>query len=718
MFRWRHRYASLALTALLLSACSESPSEKSDSVTPATAASVPLEYVGSAACAGCHAAQHDAWQGSHHARAMRLPDVANVSGDFDDVTVQLEDSPTRFRRSEDGYIVDTVDRDGNLRSFPVRYVFGADPLEQYVLDYPGGRGQIPTIAWDVAGARWFTIHPGESIDHTDALHWTGQLQNWNSQCAECHSTALVKGYVAATDTYATTFKEISVGCEACHGRGSRHVDWAQHADDSIANKALELDLRASDGLWQRADGARVAHRSPPLAGHSQIDACGRCHARRTSQTDDYRYGRPLLDTHRPALLSQPLYWPDGQIRDEVFEWGSYLQSKMFAAGVACSNCHDPHSGALKAEGNALCSQCHDPAVFAVPAHHQHAASVACVDCHMPAKTYMAIDPRRDHSFGIPRPDLTAHLGVPNACSACHLDSTTEELSAAVANWYPGGRHTRPHFADAFGSSDVQGLMDVATDSTKPAIVRASAWAALQGRLSTRAQIDALIAATRDRDALVRFGALQAVAMLPQEQAAPIAAPLLIDGVKNNRIEAARIISASDGDLPEALRAPLQRAIVELIAAETYNGDREFGNLNLGNFYAQRGDLAQAERAYTAGLKVAPDSIALRVNLADLFRYRGDDERALSILRDALAHGDNEAAVYEALALTQVRLGRYTEALATLNAGLARMPDELRFEYLRVLTIDGTGDRPRAEQEAARLRKANPDSDLIQSLQFD
>lgn len=649
---------------------------------------------------------------------MRLPTEANVSGDFGDVTVQLEGTSTRFWRRNDDYVVDAVDRDGAVDTFPVRYVFGADPLEQYVLDYTGGRGQITTIAWDVARAKWFSIHRGESIGHTDVLHWSGQLQNWNSQCAECHSTGLVKGYAATSDTYATTFAEISVGCEACHGRGSRHVAWAQSPDNSVVGKALEVDLQASDGRWQRAEGARISHRTPPLSGHAQTDACGRCHARRTSQTDDYRYGRPLLDTHRPALLSDPLYWPDGQIRDEVFEWGSYLQSKMSAAGVACSNCHDPHSGALKAEGDALCAQCHDPAAFATPAHHRHAAGVACVDCHMPAKTYMVIDPRRDHSFGIPRPDLSARLGTPNACSDCHHESTTEQLHAIVARWYPDGRHTQPHFADAFGSGDVQQLVLVAADTTIPGIVRASVWAALPGRLTAREQIDALIEATRDRDALVRFGALQAVAMLPQEHAVPIAAPLLTDGVKNIRIEAARIVSAADDNLPEPLRAPLQRAIIELISAETYNADREFGHVNLGNFYAQRGDLSQAERTYISGLEVAPDSVALRVNLADIYRHRGEDERALAVLREALEHHEDQAAVYEALALTQVRLGRYTQALDTLNAGLVHLPGELRLQYLRILAIDGIGDRPRAKEEAARLRKENPRSELIQSLQFD
>lgn len=97
---------------------------------------------------------------------------------------------------------------------------------------------------------------------------------------------------------------------------------------------------------------------------------------------------------------------------------------MNAHGVACSDCHDPHSQKLRAPGNAVCAQCHLSVKFDVPEHHRHKPGTKggeCASCHMPTVTYMVVDPRHDHAMRIPRPDLSVKLGTPNACNDCHKD---------------------------------------------------------------------------------------------------------------------------------------------------------------------------------------------------------------------------------------------------------------------------------------------------------
>src|SRR5574337_1015029 len=219
----------------------------------------------------------------------------------------------------------------------------------------------PTIAW----------HAQSGTTRTG--HWTGVNQNWNFMCAECHSTDLRKNFDAATREFKTTWAEINVACEACHGPGSRHLEWARNKDDkAIPDKGLVIALDERQGVaWTPAPGRATAHRSSPRATSRELDTCARCHARASRISDDYVHGKPPLDTHRLSLLDEGLYWNDGQMRDEVYNWGSFVQSRMHAQGVSCSDCHDAHSLKLRAPGNAVCGQCHQSGHYDTPGHtHQ------------------------------------------------------------------------------------------------------------------------------------------------------------------------------------------------------------------------------------------------------------------------------------------------------------------------------------------------------------
>jgi hypothetical protein len=504
---------------LILSACgqNDAPVRK-----PAETA---LEFVGSDACVDCHVTQYDDWRNSHHDLAMQLADDSTVLGDFDAASFEYFGSTTEFLKKDGQFIVRTANAQGEIEEFQITHTFGVTPLQQYLVDFPNGRLQSLPFAWDSraaadGGQRWFHVYGDDYIAPGDELHWTGRQHNWNYMCAECHSTDLQVNYDSAGDSFATTFSEINVGCEACHGPASVHVAEAT-AGELSSRKGLRVDLDDHGrAVWQMNVQTGIAERSELAMRQSkQPEACGRCHSRRGVITSDYEYGVPLADTHRPSLLNSPLYFDDGQILEEVYVYGSFVQSRMYQAGVTCSDCHNPHSLQLHTgpEPSDVCAQCHLPSKFAVTEHHQHAQDeVACVDCHMPERNYMQVDPRRDHSFRIPRPHLSVSTNSPNACSNCHEDRDAAWLAAAATDWWgPADSHFATAFAAARDGAGNAALLSVINDADLPGINRATAMAAIS---SPPSEADAI--AIRDNinnpDPLVRMAAVGAALILPPE----------------------------------------------------------------------------------------------------------------------------------------------------------------------------------------------------------
>ncbi|MDH3638048.1 MAG: multiheme c-type cytochrome, partial [Gammaproteobacteria bacterium] len=454
------------------------------------------DYVGRSQCVNCHEEQVSQWQGSHHDLAMQPATPETVLGNFDNATYSHFGVISKFYRRDGQFYVRTDGPDGTLIEYKVKYTFGISPLQQYLVEFPNGKLQGLHIAWDSrpetqGGQHWFHLYPDENITHDDPLHWTGPSQNWNFMCADCHSTGLVKNYDLDTRSYQTTWSEIDVSCEACHGPGTQHVQWAQREDrDSIDNGLkVMLNERAEWSINQQTGLAkRVSKPSPML----QVETCGRCHARRSPLDKDYQHGRSLLHTHRIQTLQEDLYFPDGQIKDEVYVYGSFIQSKMYTKGVVCSDCHEPHSLQLRAEGNAVCASCHLQSTFDTEQHHFHKAGTdgaQCVNCHMPSRTYMVIDERRDHSFRIPRPDLSDQLGTPDVCTSCHQGRTPDWAASVIKTQWGGQAAERPHFGVAIhagqnGALDAENqLMALAQNPNQPSIARASAVQLLQNYIS-------------------------------------------------------------------------------------------------------------------------------------------------------------------------------------------------------------------------------------------
>ena len=653
-----------------------------------------------------------------------------VLGDFDGTSLVYAGVTSTFFRRDGRYFVRTDGPDGRMADFEIAYTFGFEPLQQVLIPLQGGRLQALGIAWDTrpveeGGQRWFHLYPGEAVDHADELHWTRAAQTWNGGCAACHSTGLEKGYDPETDRYTTIWREIDVSCEACHGPGSRHVAWARSGrGGGEMGRGLPAAFHDRRGVrWVMDPATGIARRSEAPGGRAEVEACGRCHALRSTIRADRVWGRSLLETHRPELVHTGLYFPDGQIRDEVYEYGSFRQSRMYAAGVTCSDCHDPHGLKLRAEGNAVCAQCHLPSRFDTSDHHLHppgSTGSRCVACHMPERTYMVIDRRRDHSIRIPRPDLAEELGTPSACATCHADRTNAWAAAALERVH-GPPGPAPAFAEAFaaddrGSPEAGGALAVAAvDTSVPAILEASALARL-GSWPGAASRELLVAALADPEPLVRLGAVLAAAGLDLQERLSLIGPVLRDSVMGVRHEAARVLaSVPDSALTGDLRAAFDRAAGEFLAGLESNADRPWALLDRAAFEAARGDLPAAERSAEAAIRLEPLHAQAYVALAEVRLLAGREEDAERSLRQGLATVDGAADLEHALGLLLVRRGRLAEAVEPLGRAAAIRPDVPRYLYAYAVALREAGQRARALEVADRLRALAPDDPDVRRL---
>ncbi|MFG0284248.1 MAG: HEAT repeat domain-containing protein [Phycisphaerales bacterium JB039] len=697
--------------------------------------SAPVAYIGADACIECHAEAYDAWRGSHHDLAMQPATEDTVLGDFNDATFSWQGVTTRFFRREGRYLIETQGPDSQQREYEVEYTFGAIPLQQYLISLPDGRRQAFTIAWDTrpeaeGGQRWFHLYPDEQTPPGDELHWAAPVHTWNSACAECHSTNLQKGYDLASDTYDTTWSEVNVSCEACHGPASRHAAIAAATDGQRErgyplNHGLVIDL-AGAGRWRLDPGAPVAVLEAAAGGASEVESCARCHSRRTQIAAEYEFAEPLSETHRVQLLGERYYFPDGQIRDEVFVYGSFRQSRMYHFGVTCSDCHEPHNLKLRAPGNTMCANCHAPDIYDTPDHHFHEKGTdgaSCAECHMPNRTYMVVDPRRDHSIRIPRPDLSVAIGTPNACNVCHTEETAQWSLDAVEKWYGADRKLGHqsygltfHAArqGAAGAGDM--LAELALDTDAPAIARATAIEELAGWLSP-ASLPAIEAGLAAEDPLMRRAAAEALRAVDPQMRWELVSPLLTDRVHGVRIAAAEALSDFRlQDVAGADRQALQTAFEEYLAAERLNADRAEHWVNLAGFHFRQGDIPEAERCFQEARRRDRSFVPIYVNQADMYRALGRDAEGERILREGLARAPQSAPLHFSLGLLLVRTGQRDAALGELAAASRLEPADPHLGYVYGVALDSTGQRPRAIEIWEDVISRHPNQrDLLRAL---
>ena len=676
-------------TWLALAGCGATEPPQADTVTnqPAvSSAQVPdAHYVGSNACGECHAAQWQDWHGSHHDLALQAADPDSILADFEGTAFQ----GASFERFEDEF---TITPGAGSEKRRVLYTFGVAPLQQYVIPSDHGALQTFPLAWDSrsaadGGEKWFDLLEGD-YPAGDPMHWTGRANSWNSQCADCHSTAVEKRYDSENRTYATIFAVEDVGCEACHGPGSRHVEDPETARPLVLTSQTE-----------------------------QINACAPCHSRRSQIAEGFQPGRSYFDHYAPRLLSSNLYYVDGQIDEEVYVYGSFLQSRMHRAGVTCTDCHEPHSASLKRTGNETCTFCHQPAPatrfaplsagnYDSKDHHLHepdSPGSQCVSCHMPSRTYMGVDGRRDHSFRIPRPDLALALAVPDACTSCHQERTTEWASQIITQRF--GESRPEHFAAAFAAADVAepgadaALAALVSDAGQPIMVRASALERL-GSYARGYTLDAVRLA-RKGEPLLRFAAPLAVNSLAAESRWRLLAPLLDDELRAVRHHAISALLPTVTEDP-AYRTRLAPHVEVWLDEQKLNLDQPETLTNIAGAQMALGDVASAEANLKEALRLQSSWVPGLMNLSDLYRATGRDAEAGAMLKEALAVAPAYPEVNYGYALWLSRQGQLDDSLEYFARAAAMAPMRMQFGYAWAVALNDSGDGERAVAVLAEL----------------
>ena len=562
------------------------------------------------------------------------------------------------------------------------HALGVTPLQQFVVAAGDGRHQVLPVSWDArsaeaGGQRWFVL--GETAQR-DRLHWRQPLMRWEGMCADCHAVGLRRGYDEGSDRFAARYVEAGVGCGSCHTQTVDH-----HTSSAPGSGAEAPGLR-----WVFAPGADTAQ-PQGLRRPGSMDTCFACHSLREPLVDGIDPGTPYLDQFKPTLPLPPLYHADGQVREEVYVYGSFVQSKMFARGVECGNCHNAHTLELRAQGDALCGQCHSLPVFATKQHTGHPAAsdgARCVGCHMPATTYMQIDPRRDHAFSIPRPELSIEHEVPNACNRCHAQQDARWALQHVRRWHGDKAipvRVRQRVQALAGAPLAEHRWQaMVADPAYPAIVRG---ALLQARPEFAPPASAFAAANPP---LVLLGALGAATRLPEAQARGVLMPLLQHllqhPLRSVRVEAARALAVRGARVPAAAAAVLPQ-LSDALAQGLWRGE---GRVNRALVAQGLGDPAAAEADYRAAIRFDPYFEGAYVNLADLLRAAGRDAAGGKVLQQGIERLPDAAALRYANALYRVRHKDYAGGLDAAQQALALGPDNPEHAVVYALLLDANG----------------------------
>jgi len=702
------------------------------------ASSPPNGYVGPGSCRECHADAYALWTKSHHGLAERplRPELDQAA--FVPPRAFLHGSQTTKVEATNGsYFITSLGLSGRPETHRVERVLGSDPLRQFLTAAPGGRWQTLEAAYDPNRKEWFDVFGSEDRQPGEWGHWTGRGMNWNSMCAACHNTRLQKNYDAATDSYHTTMKEGSVSCEACHGPLQAHVDWQR----------------------QPRNRGRLDPTMPQRTPAQIMDMCAACHARRADLTGDFKPGDAFFDHYDLTIVDHSeLFYPDGQIHDEDYEFTAFLGSKMHQAGVTCLDCHPRSLHMPRPQGNGVCLRCHATGERHAPliqpeAHSHHAAGGAgdeCIGCHMPVTVYMQRHPRHDHGFTIPDPLLTKKTGIPNACNRCHKDKDADWSLAAVEQWY-GAKMERPARLRAEwlalarqGDVSARGpLLAILNDETN-AYWQAVAAGLLDQWAGDPAVRDGLAKALTHPHPLVRATAVRSLEPLAEETGSTLAGEfrkLLADPSRNVRLAAAWALRAElDTNSPPGR---------ELLHFLDFNADQPSGQMQQGAFYFARGDLAAAlehfQRAaawdtnsaplhrefavalsaanrpaeaieqLTAACRLAPREASYDYELGLAYNEAGDLPHAIEWLEAAVKlDAGNDRAWYN-LGLARNAAGQIGPALEALNRAQSVAPNDARIPYASATILARAGRV--AEAKAAAQRALTLQPDLVEAAQL-
>jgi tetratricopeptide (TPR) repeat protein len=656
-------------------------------------------FLGDNKCKECHKEQFKEWEGSHHDKAMQLADSTSILGNFNDEKFTSQGVTSHFYKKEGGFYVNTEGPDGNNHDYKIVYTFGFTPLQQYIVKFPDGRFQCLRTAWDSVKNKWFDLYPDFKVVHSEWLHWSRGGLNWNTMCSDCHSTNVRKNYDLKTNTFDTKYAIINVNCEACHGPGKQHVE----------------DVKRLGNKYTPTGTMQMTLKTTPK---ELVDQCARCHMRREQFSEAFNFEGTMLDHYYPQLIEEPIYYPDGQILDEDYVYGSFVQSKMYKNNVACNNCHNSHSLKLKFEGNALCAQCHLPEKFNTPKHHFHEMGTdgaKCINCHMPGKYYMGNDFRRDHSFRVPRPDLSLKYGTPNACAGCHKDRDDKWAWEGFQKLF--GAVDSIHFSEKLipgilGQPNANlGLLDLINDKTQAEMVRASAVKALSHY--NVENLKEYVSWLNDESPLVRGATVDVLSEINNPDYVNSFLPLLNDPKRSVRIKAFYGLSSlGESQVPEKYKEVYQKVKKEFFTHLNTNSDFVGGRIKRANYYLKKGDLQKGIEGYESALKLDNINNQARLTLAGLYYNAQNYPKAEEAFKTVIKQEPEYGPTYYSLALLYAELGNSDEAIELLNTAVKKMPENIRVYYNLSLLYDTKQDQKNAEKTLVKGLKIDGNNESL------
>ena len=681
------------------------------------------------ACLACHKEHVQNFANSHHAQAMKEANSKTVLGDFNNATFNYNGIISTFFKKGEKFMITTDDENGTLQDYEIAYTFGVYPLQQYMIKFPKGKVQVLDIAWDSrdqkeGGQRWFHLHPDDNVTAQDVLHWTGPNLNWNFMCADCHSTNLQKNYDIKTKSFHTTYDNITLTCASCHGNGAEHLEWAKNPKVFKGKNKYGLLIDLKKNKWNIDPKSGKATLDGKI-DRREVEMCAQCHARRAQLDNSYKPGEKFDAHYLLSQLGESLYFSNGAIKDEVYEYGSFKQSKMYEAGVTCSDCHDVHSLSRDTLNDTVCFKCHQASTYTSTKHHFHqenARGASCISCHMPSRTYMGVDERNDHSFRLPRPDLSVGTDNPNACNQCHTDKDAQWANDVMVKWYgkvPVGKQNFAHALDALHTSSQnapQSLYEVLMGS-QPNIAKATAIAYL-GNYPSQQTYTTTLQMLRNSDSDIRLSALQALEAFPAQMRVQETIKVLDDEAKMVRIEAAKQLSIlPKGELDAVTAAKLSKGIEEYRQTLLFNADRPESQTALGTLYANLGEPEKAKAAFEEALRIQKAYTPATINYVHFLQNTNQEDEAFSILLNGLKNSSEQSELHYALGLWYVRHHDTTKALEALGRAANLDKDNAQFQYVYAVALANDNVKEAISILESSLKKHTGDVQTLYALVY-
>lgn len=692
-------------------------------------------FVGAQVCKSCHEKEFNEWQNSHHDLSMQIADSTTVLGDFNNATFKNKGITYTFFKKGDDFYVNTEGEGGKYQDYKIAYTFGVTPLQQYLIKFSDGKFQCLLAAWDSKKNKWYDLQPNLKAHHDEWIHWAGGSMTWNNMCADCHSTNLQKKYDTAKERYNTTFSIINVSCEACHGPSNTHVVYYEDEDKYKDIDPPKFYMDAS------------------MTSKELVQKCARCHSRRSQLTEYFNYKGHFLDHYNPSLMVDSVYEIDGQIKDEDYVYGSFVQSKMYHNGVSCKDCHNVHSLKLKKKGNALCLTCHTPNYneYSHHFHKQNTEASQCINCHMTGKTYMGNDFRRDHSFRVPRPDQTITYGTPNACNGCHVDKSPQWATNFINSKY--GDKRASHFSDnllAGYHGDNEAYYKVFSQKNNPEIIRATALNQYGNQPLSEEEINALLTFVNDSSALVRNEVVMTFGRMSQLDVSKVIEPLLLDPVRLVRISTAKYFNMKNSTLLE--NDNYKNVQKEYLNELKANADFASGQHQIALYYQVKGNIDNAIKAYKKAIEIDNYYNMSRINLALLEYNQGnikvaeklylkvtklEPEYSYPYFMLGLLYNESEKSEksleYLAFACDKIPVisrafynyglklqekGLHKKSIEVINKALKIYPFDENLLYVKLLGQINTNQTKDAYDTCTMLLKISPDNANYKNILFD